>query len=318
MSSKERYLKMYEKMYLTRRFDQLLQVLFQEGHLPGFIHLCTGQEAATAGAIFDTREDDYIFMHHRGCGYSISRGMDIDKIAAEFCGKATGYSKGKGGFHQADPAKGVLGLGGSLGSNFPLSVGAGLTAQIRGKRQVVLSFFGDGSANRETAGSSMNLASVWKSPVVFICENNRWAISVPYEKSTATPHIADRAAGYGMPGITVDGNDILAVNEAVNAAIERARRGDGPSLVELMLYRWEPHAQGYPYFGADAYLEEAHANDPLKKFMVILEKEASKKEIAAVEAGVEEQIKKAYDFAVNSPRPEPEDALGDLYVGREA
>jgi len=314
--SKERLLKMYELMLLTRGVDETLMDLFKGGHIPGFIHLGIGQEAVPVGACFDLREEDYVFIHHRGFGHSLTKGLSPQKIAAELCGKVTGYSKGKGGFHIADPEKGVMGISGSVGANFPLSVGAGITCQFRKKDQVVLSFYGDGTANREVAGPSMNLASVWKLPVVFICENNGWAITVPMEKSTATPRISDRAAAYGMPGETVDGNDILVVNEAVNRAVERARNGEGPSLIECTTYRWRPHAEGYPYFAAEADAVKGKDFCPIDKLKESLAKEATEQELAEVEAKVDAILKETYEFAVNSPQPEPEQALEGLYIRR--
>lgn len=314
MNGKERSLKMYELMLLSRKFDNLLIELFKTGQIPGFIHNGNGQEAIGVGACLDLKEDDYLYIHHRGFAACITKGMDIGKIAAELCGKATGYSGGKGGFHIADLSKGILGISGSVGGCFPLSVGTGLSAQLKKAGQVVVCFFGDGTANREVFGSSLNMAAVWKLPIVFICENNRWAITVPYEKSTSVPQIADRAAAYGMPGQTVDGNDVLVVNEAVNKAIERARAGLGPSLVECMTWRWRPHAEGYPYFGAENDAEEGKKHCPIERYRKLLEQDDVSAELSEIEARVDEKIRIAREFAVNSPLPKPEEALEKFYV----
>lgn len=314
--SKERYLRMYELMVATRSLDETLIDLFKAGEIPGFIHAGIGHEAIGVGACFDLNKDDYVYVHHRGFAAYLSKGAEPEKIAAEFCGKETGYSKGKGGFHIAVPEIGIMGIGGSVGTCFPLSVGTGLTAIYNKKQQVIMCFFGDGTANREVAGSSMNMASLWKLPIVFICENNRWAITTSMKNSTATAQLSDRAAGYGMPGVTIDGTDILAVNETINKAVERARRGEGPSFIECMTIRWHPHAEGYPYFGAAKDAEEGPKHCPIEKFRKILAKVAAPEEIAAIDAQVEDKMKQVKEFAINSPHPTPESALEDVYAGR--
>lgn len=314
MSEKNRSLRVYELMLLSRKFDDLLIELFRKGQVPGFIHNGHGQEAIGTGACLDLRQDDYVFIHHRGFAACITKGLSVDRIAAELCGKVTGYSQGKGGFHIADPAKGVMGISGSVGACFPLSVGVGLGAQAKKASQVILCFFGDGTANRELFGSSLNLAAVWKLPIVFICENNSWALTVPYDKSTSVPNISDRAPAYGMPGVTVNGNDVLAVNEAVNAAVVRARAGEGPSLVECMTWRLRPHAEGYPYFDSKKSAEEGKKYCPIEAFKKVLEQENLLGELGEIEARVGQQINSAREFALNSPMPQPEQALEGLYV----
>lgn len=314
MIDKTRSLRIYELMLLSRKFDDLLIELFRKGHVPGFIHNGHGQEAIGTGACLDLRRDDYMFMHHRGFAACITKGLSIERIAADLCGKVTGYSSGKGGFHIADPAIGVLGISGSVGACFALSVGVGLSAQAKKADQVVVCFFGDGTANRELFGPSLNMAALWKLPIIFVCENNSWGLTVPYEKSTSVPHIADRAPAYGLPGVTVDGNDVLAVNEAVNHAIDRARAGAGPSLVECMTWRLQPHAQGYPYFDSKKSAEEGKKYCPIERFKKTLEDEELSGELAEIETKVAQQISSARDFAVNSPQPQPEQALEGLYV----
>jgi TPP-dependent pyruvate/acetoin dehydrogenase alpha subunit len=306
---------MYELMVLTRKYDELLIRLFKENKLPGFHHSGIGHEAIPVGVCLDLKEEDYLFQHHRGYGYCLVKGLDPGRLAAEICGKVTGYCKGKGGFHVADPSKGVMGISGSLGGCFPLSVGAALTAKLRKTDRVVICFFGDGTANRELFHPSLNLARVWNLPVIFVCENNRWAITVRFEKSTAPVPLGDRGKAHDVPGITIDGTDVLAVNEAANEAIKRAREGKGPSIIECMTYRWRPHAEGYPYFGAEKDAEEGKKHCPIKLAQERLFKmKVSASELEAVEKKIDERMQEAYDFAVKSPYPAPEQAVEGLYV----
>ncbi len=311
---RERYLRIYELLLTERSFEEALLELFQTGEVPGFLHLGIGQEAIAIGTTMDLRRDDMVFMHHRGFGYLIGKGLPPEKIAAEFCGKTTGASGGKGGFHIADPSLGIYGIGGSLGSSFPLSVGAGLTARFANKQQVVVNFFGDGSANREVVGSSLNLASVWKLPILFLCENNGIAISTPIDRSTATARLSDRCAGYNIPCEVVDGNDVLAVNEAVTQAVAKIRAGEGPYFIECVTRRWRPHAEGYPYFGAEVDPEFMAANDCIKNFRALALGEASEEDLASIERKVAERMAEVKRFAIESPRPKPEDALNDYMI----
>ncbi|MFY9174700.1 MAG: thiamine pyrophosphate-dependent dehydrogenase E1 component subunit alpha [Peptococcia bacterium] len=315
--SKERYLKMYEYMLEARRLDEIIIELMKEGQIPGFVHAGIGHEAASVGTYFDLNTDDFLFPHHRCYGAYLAMGGEAKRIAADYTGKVTGYNKGKGGNHIAAPELGIYGVSGTLGSQMPFAVGAALTAVHNNKKQVAVCSFGDGTSNREIMATSLNMAATWNLPVVFVVENNGWGITTSIKNTTAVPNIADRAAGYGLPGITIDGTDILAVNETVNKAVERARNGEGPTLVECKCYRWHSHAEGLPAFAAEEDAQEGRKHDPLKIFRKVLAKKASKDEIAAVEAQVEERIKEAKEFAINSPDPKPEDALEDLLVGRK-
>ena len=313
---KERYLRVYELLVLERCFEECMKELFRSGHIPGFIHLGIGQEAISIGTTLDLRQDDNVFMHHRGFGYMIGKGMPPEKIAAEFCGKMTGASGGKGGFHIADPSIGLYGIGGSLGSSFPLSIGAGISAQFHKKNQVVVNFFGDGSANREVVGSSMNLAAIWKLPVLFVCENNGMAISTSIDRSTATQYISDRCEGYGIPCEVLDGSDVLKVNDAVNRAVKKIREGEGPYFLEFMTRRWEPHAEGYPYFGAEVEDEYKQNNDPITVFRTQALEVIKGEELDKVEKKVAEIIGEVKKFAIESPLPAPEEALNNFMVRR--
>ncbi len=311
----KRLLKMYELMVLTRKFDELLIRLFKESKIPGFHHSGIGQEAIPVGVCFDLKEEDYLFQHHRGFGYCLAKGLEPERLAAEMCGKVTGYSKGKGGFHIADPSKGVMGISGSLGACFPLSVGAALTAKLRKTDRVVICFFGDGTANRELFHPSLNLAKVWNLPVIFVCENNRWAITVSIKKSTAATRLGDLGKAHDVPGVTIDGTDALTVNEAANEAIQRARQGKGPSIVECVTYRWRPHGEGYPYFGAEKDAEEGRKHCPIKLAQErLLKMKVSPDELDAIEKRIDERMQKTYDFSVESPFPAPEQALEGLYM----
>jgi len=311
----KRLLKMYELMVLTRKYDELIIRLFKENKIPGFHHSGIGHEAIPVGVCVDLREDDCLFQHHRGYGYCLAKGLDPGRLAAETCGKETGYSKGKGGFHIADPSKGVMGISGSLGACFPLSVGAALTAKMRKTDRVVVCFFGDGTSNRELFHPSINLARVWNLPVIFVCENNRWAITVRIERSTAPAPISDSGKAHDVPGVTIDGTDVLAVNEAANVAIKRAREGKGPSIIECSAYRWRPHAEGYPYFGAEKDAEEGQKHCPIKLAKErLLKMNVPATELEALDKKIDGRMQEAYDFVVKSPYPAPEQALEGLYV----
>ncbi|MFD2349624.1 thiamine pyrophosphate-dependent dehydrogenase E1 component subunit alpha [Nonomuraea ferruginea] len=232
-------------MLRIRLFEEATIELFHAGELPAMVHLSIGQEAAIAGACLATTADDYMTGNHRSHGHPIAKGARLDRLMAELLGKAGGVCKGKGGsMHLADFSVGSLGESGIVGSAIPVAVGAGLAADVLGNGLVALCFFGDGAANEGVLHESMNLAAVWKLPVVFFCENNGWAVSVRAGELTSVEDISVRATGYGMPGVTVDGQDPVATYEAVSAAVARARRGEGPSLVEAKTYRFHEHAYG--------------------------------------------------------------------------
>lgn len=226
--SKEKMIQMYTTMYRIRQFESKLQEFFADGKIPGFVHLYLGEEAVAAGACAALRKDDYITSTHRGHGHLIAKGGDLKLMMAEIFGKSTGYCKGKGGsMHIADANLGILGANGIVGGGGPIAAGAGMAIQYREEDQVAVCFFGDGASNQGTTQEALNLASAWDLPVVFVNENNGYGISCHISKSMAITDIADRAAAYDMPGVIVDGNDVIAVNEAVSAAVERARKGEG-------------------------------------------------------------------------------------------
>ena len=245
--SKEQLLDFYRTMYTIRRFEENVNNLFLAGEIPGFVHLYIGEEAIATGMMANLSPKDYITSTHRGHGHTIAKGADLNRMMAEIFGKSTGYCKGKGGsMHIADFSIGMLGANGVVGGGYNLAVGAGLAAKLSGTDQVSVCFFGDGASNRGTFHEGMNMAAAWKLPVVFVCENNQWASTTPYRTTTSVENISDRAIGYGIPGVVVDGNDVFAVYEAAQAAVERARDGGGPTLLEAKTYRIKGHFVGDP------------------------------------------------------------------------
>ncbi|MEM6340065.1 MAG: thiamine pyrophosphate-dependent dehydrogenase E1 component subunit alpha, partial [Pseudomonadota bacterium] len=233
-----------QKMYLIRKFEEGAEDSYTRGLIHGTMHLSIGQEASAVGACMSLTDDDKITSTHRGHGHCVAKGADLTKMFAEFFGKETGYCKGRGGsMHIADPSKGNLGANGIVGGGLPIAVGAALSAKRLGRDDVTVCFFGDGANNEGAFHEALNMAAIWRLPVVFVCENNKYGMSTSIERSTAVKNIADRAAAYDMPGVTVDGNDFSAVAQAVDRAVTRARKGDGPSLIENLTYRWRGHSK---------------------------------------------------------------------------
>jgi TPP-dependent pyruvate/acetoin dehydrogenase alpha subunit len=309
---------MYAAMLRVRRFEERARELYQAGRIPGFIHLSIGQEAVAVGVAAALRRDDYLLSTHRGHGHLIAKGGSLRGLMAELYGKATGCCRGKGGsMHIADASVGYLGANGVLTSGCVLAPGVGLSIQMRGGDQVVVAMFGDGAANRGPFHEGVNLAALWRAPAVFVCENNGWASTTAHGDSTAGGRIAARAAGYGIPGVAVDGMDVLAVRAAVGEAVSRARAGRGPSLVEARTARFVGHFEGDPQAYRDrAEIEAARAADPIRRLHAHLVGLGliDQAETERVSAGVEREIEDAVDFAEASPLPSPEEALGDLFV----
>ena len=296
--------------------------LFGQATLPGFAHLYAGQEAIGVGVIAHLTDRDWIISTHRGHGHCIAKGLDVKGMMAELHGKATGSCKGRGGsMHISDMNKGMLGANGIVGAGGPLACGAALTSMILGTDQVTVCFFGDGASEQGTIHESMNLASIWKLPMVFICENNLYAVSTPSSYHCAAGEICARAAGYDIPGIAVDGTDVFAVYEASWEAIDR---GEGPSLIEARAFRYYGHFVGDPQtYKTKEEIDGYKARDPITLFRKrILERGlVSEAELAKIDAQAEERIGEAVRFAKDSPYPAPEDCLSDVYVsypGKEA
>lgn len=306
-------------MLLIRRFEEKVNEKFLTGEIPGFVHLYIGEEAAAVGVCSALIRTDYITSTHRGHGHTIAKGAQVDRCMAELYGRKTGYCKGKGGsMHIADFSVGMLGANGVVGGGFNLATGAALAVQLRKGNNVAVCFFGDGASNRGTFHEALNMASVWKLPAIFVCENNQWASTTPLHEATSVTDISLRAAGYAMPGVMVDGNDVFAVYEAAVEAVERARRGEGPTLLECKTYRIKGHFVGDPeqYRTREEVLDQMESNDPIKKFLqrVLEEGLLEEAQLKEIEQCVTEEIQEAVRFAEESPYPDPEEAFDDLYV----
>ena len=245
--SREKILIFYREMLRIRAFDHKAANLFSQGQLAGNIHTCVGQEAVAVGACQALKREDFITSTHRGHGHCLAKGGEPKKMMAELFGKATGYCRGKGGsMHIADVGLGILGANGIVGAGMAIAAGSALATKIRGGSEVTLAFFGDGAANEGLFHEAINMASAWNLPVIFLCENNLYGISTALSRVSKLANIADRAAAYGIPGITVDGNDVFAVHTAVAMAVVRARQGEGPSIIECKTYRYRGHYEGDP------------------------------------------------------------------------
>jgi pyruvate dehydrogenase E1 component alpha subunit len=313
----ETLLAMYTTMLTIRRFEEQVGELFAAGKLPGFIHLYIGEEAVATGVCANLRPDDYITSTHRGHGHLIAKGGDLRLMMAELFGKKTGYCKGKGGsMHIADLDLGILGANGIVGGGPPIAAGAALAAQYQGKGSVVACFFGDGASNQGTFHEGLNMAAIWKLPVVFVCENNHYGISLHQSKHQTVSDVADRAAAYDIPGVVVDGNDVMAVYEAGQEAVRRARAGEGPSLIECKTYRLRGHFEGDPQIYKPK--EEAEtwlAKDPLPRFesrliqMGVLTSGRARE----LDAGIQAKVAEAVRFAEESPYPSAEEIFEDVY-----
>jgi pyruvate dehydrogenase E1 component alpha subunit len=308
---------MYRNMCSIRRFEEKVSELFAAGRIPGFVHVYIGEEAVAVGACSVLRKDDYITSTHRGHGHCIAKGGDLKYMMAELFGKDTGYCKGKGGsMHIADIDLGILGANGIVAAGIPIAVGAGLSAKLRGTDQVAISFFGDGASNRSTFHEGINLAAIWKLPVIFLCENNLYAQTTPAWAETSVEDIADRAAAYSIPGKIADGNDVMAVYSTVAEAVKRAREGDGPTLIECKTYRWRGHFEGDPQKYRDQEeVKEWMKRDPIKRLGTHLTKEGilTEKGLREIDDAVMKEVEEAIAFAENSPYPKPEEALEDVY-----
>ncbi|MDP6494106.1 MAG: thiamine pyrophosphate-dependent dehydrogenase E1 component subunit alpha, partial [Dehalococcoidia bacterium] len=244
-------MEMLRKMLLIRYFDETASDMVQKGELVGAVHAYIGEEAVAVGACAALRDDDYITGNHRSHGHPIAKGGDVQRAMAELLGKATGYCKGKGGsMHLADFSIGILGESGIVGSALPVAVGAAMGSKMQQTDRVVIAFFGDGSSNQGACHEAMNLAAIWKLPVIFLCENNQYAVTTHFNDTVAVKNISDRAAAYAMPGVLVDGQDVVAMYEAVKEAVDRARAGQGPSLIEGKTYRYHDHSEGIRRIGA--------------------------------------------------------------------
>ena len=316
--TKRDLLHMYRTMLLIRRFEERATQFFLNGQIRGSFHPCIGQEATAVGACFALRRDDYMTCTYRGHGQAIAKGLDPKEAMAELLGRRTGCSKGKGGsMHYTDPRIGLLGENAIVGAGVPIAAGAALTAQLDQTDQVSLTFFGDGAINQGVVLETLNLAVIWNLPVIFFCENNLYGEGTAISRCTPVTDLAVRAAGYGMPGVIVDGNDALAVYEAVKEAAERARAGEGPTFIEAKTYRWRGHYEGDPQVYRTAEeIESWKKRDPIAAFRAQLLKAGlfQDGDLEEIQGQVFAQLDEAVAFAAAAPRPAPEDALAGVYA----
>lgn len=316
--SREILLEIYKRMNEARAFENKVSYFFARGMVHGTTHLSIGQEASGVASCMALREDDYITSTHRGHSQVIGKGIDLNRMMAELLGKYTGYCKGKGGsMHIADVEAGNLGANGVVGGGIPIAVGAALTQQMKKTGRIVLCFFGDGATNEGSFHESVNLASIWKLPVIFFCENNLYGMSMPQSKSMNIKNIADRAKSYGMPGYTIDGNDAIEVYKTVKEVAEYVRSGNGPVLIESRTYRWLGHSKSdAQVYRTKEEVEEWKAKCPIKRLRnYMLENNfASQEELDKVEKKAVEDIEKAVEFANQSPEPPLETLTEDVYA----
>jgi TPP-dependent pyruvate/acetoin dehydrogenase alpha subunit len=307
----------YRKMTLLKQNDERFRSVIQSGRIIGNYYSARGQEAIPSAVSVCLRPDDYVCTIYRGIHDSLAKGVPMKGLWAELAGRATGTCKGKGGpMHISDPKSGVMITTGIVGSSLPIANGLALASQMRGEDRVAIAYFGDGAANIGAFHEALNLASLWKLPVVFVCQNNRYAEHTKYENCTAVDQIAKRAAAYSMPGIHVDGNDPLAMYAAAKEAIDRARSGDGPTLIEAMTFRFYGHLLG----DMDAYMDEGEKEDWIKKDPVpafrawlVSQGYASDDELSGVEASIERDIDEALEFAMSSPYPDLAEIRRDVF-----
>jgi len=305
-------------MYRIRAFEEKVDELFMRGEVHGTTHLSIGEEATAAGALVALRPDDYITSTHRGHGHCIAKGADLNLMVAELLGKETGYCRGRGGsMHIADVKTGNLGANGVVGGGIPIATGVGLSMLMQDSDRVCLCFFGDGASNEGTFHESLNLAATWDLPVIYLCENNQYGMSMSTQRSMRNETIAQRSEAYGIPGERVDGNDVFAVYNAVYKAVERARAGEGPTLIDSLTYRYKGHSKSdqNKYRTRDE-IREWQGRDPIKRLSAhllneqIMSEQDAKQAMAAAYQAVED----AYQFALNSPDPDPEMLLEGVYA----
>ena len=314
----EKELKMLELMLKIRRFEEGIVESFSEGLIPGFIHTYVGEEAVATGVCVNLRDEDFIAGTHRGHGHCIAKGASPSRMMAEMMGKGAGTNKGKGGsMHSVDCAKGILGSNGIVASGIPITTGAALSIKLRKTDQVAVGFFGDGASNRGAFHEAVNLAAIWQLPAIFVCEDNKWAISFHRERSVRAKSIADRAQGYGIPGIQVDGSDVMAVSETVTEAIGRARNGGGPTLIVCDTPRMRAHDEGDDQaYRPKEDIASAKARDPINKHVAYLKQNGllTEERYKEMDDAIRQEMADAIAFGKTSSWPAPETALDDLFA----
>lgn len=316
---KEILIGMYQIMYKIRKFEEAVVDLSLQGLIRGAAHVYLGEEAIATGAIFTLKKDDHIVSTHRGHGHCIAKGGKVHKMMAEILGKATGYCKGKGGsMHIADLECGILGANGIVGAGIPIATGSGMTSWIKKDNKVTLCFFGDGASNQGSFHESLNMAAVFKLPVVYICENNHYAVFTSTDKALSVKNVSEQSKAYNIPGYSIDGNDVIGVYNTVNNAVKRARRGEGPSLIECKTYRWLGHFVGDPenYRSKEEVKYWKTKKDPIKIYKMKLIKEGmvEERELVFIENEIKKEIENAINFAKDSPEPEDKELWTDVYA----
>jgi pyruvate dehydrogenase E1 component alpha subunit len=309
---------MLQRMCEIRYFEEKAEDLYVRGLVHGTMHLSIGQEASSVGSIATLQPADLIIHHHRGHGHTIAKGADLTLMFAEFLGREPGYCRGRGGsMHIADIPGGNLGATGVVGGGIPTAVGIALALQMRRSPQVLLSYFGDGASNEGEFHESLNMASIWKLPVVFICDNNQYGMSMHVTRSMNVKHVSERAASYGIPGKTVDGNDVLAVYEAVLEAVEYARSGQGPSLVDCLSYRWRGHSKSdRNLYRTSQEIEEWKHKCPIRRYKNVLVDGAvmTGDEVEAIDLTAKTAVDQAAEVAQTYPEPSPENMEDEVYA----
>ncbi|EXX85742.1 pyruvate dehydrogenase [Paenibacillus darwinianus] len=317
--SAEKLMELYRQMWLVRYFDEKVDEFFAKGLIHGTTHLCVGQEATAVGACAVLKDIDMITSTHRGHGHCIAKGASADRMMAELFGRETGYCKGKGGsMHIADVDKGNLGANGIVGGGIPIAAGAALTSKMKNRGYVVLCFFGDGASNEGSFHEAINLAAIWKLPVVFFCENNQYGMSGPAKEMIGVENIADRSMSYGIPGHVVEGNDIFAVMQATSAAVDRARAGQGPTLIEAKTYRWKGHSKSdaKKYRTKEEEQMWREQKDPITHLAqrLVADKIATPEELEKSRLKALEEIEASVKFAEQSPMPSPDTLEEDVFA----
>ena len=314
--SEERFLNLYRKLSMIRRFEEKVDELFRQGRIKGAIHVSVGEEAVAVGVAEALKEKDLVMATHRGHGHCIAKGGDISRMMAELFGRSTGYCRGKGGsMHIIDVKRGMLGAVGIVGAGLPIATGVGVAIKMQKTGQVCACLFGDGASNGGMFHEALNVAALWKLPIVFVCENNLYGLSVSMKKSSAVKDIAVRAKAYDIPGAVVDGMDVLAVWKATEKAVRRARDGRGPSLLECKTYRFLGHSRGDPPYGPYRTQEELETWKKRDPFLLLIEQGGlTSNEVERIDNEVSEVVEEAVRFAEESPEPEASVGLEDIYA----
>ena len=317
--SSEFLLDLYRRMVLIRHFEDRVKFLFLEGIMPGTIHQCQGQEASAVGVCAALRPDDVVATTHRPHGHCLAKGLSVDSAMAELFGRTTGCCKGKGGsMHMGDLSVGVIPAIAIVGGNVPMATGAALAFKMRKESRVAACFMGDGATNEGAFHEAVNMGSIWRLPVVYVVENNLYGASTPVSMVMKVDHIAHRAAAYGIPGLTVDGNDVLKVYQAATDAVARARAGEGPTLLELVTYRITGHSRRDPaLYQPEDERKAAKENEPIGRFVkhLLAENVATAEALKKIDDEVDAQIAQAVNKAMAAPLPKPEDVFEDIFVG---